>query len=152
MENQPYNAPKSELINKQNSYVPGHAWKIFFLIWTPLNVWALYDAWMYDRDSEPLVYWLVNVLVYSIFLVGLGGLAFRRRVGTAQFWTAFLPALIIFDLYDFYRGLFPDDEIISFELQIIISAIVTPLLCLGWFAMHCYARYLRLSATESAGL
>lgn len=150
MDNDLYNAPKSELMAMHDSYRPSHAWKLYFLLWVPLNVWATYDSWMHDRNSEPLLYWIISLPVYTIFFIGLAGLSFRFRVSKARFWSAFLPVLIAVDVYDLYSAVFSGKEDLPLEGQITMVILAIPLCGLGWFAMHCYARFVNLQSAKVA--
>lgn len=145
--NSPYSPPESRLSSTVEDYRPGIGWKILFFFLLPLEVWSQYEAFTVNEYNEPVWFLVVNALLYAVFYVGLFGLAFAKKIGTALFWRWFLPVLICLDVYQVAKVF----SAIDFGARegVIVAAVVTalllPLLLFCWYAIFRYQQLLKSS-------
>lgn len=137
MEN-PYRAPEAPLEIKNPDYVPSVGWKIFFFILLPLEIWTYYDQFTDEVLEEPLWWLCISAAVYSIYLIGLFGLAFAKRIGTPGFWIRFLPVLMCVDIYEFFE-VFTTSQLELIEL-VSVLLVVTPIIFLIWWSVYKYSK------------
>lgn len=143
--NSPYQPPESPLSSTVEDYRPGIGWKILLFLMLPLEIWTQYEAFTVNEFGEPVWVLVMTGLLYAVFYVGLFGLAFAKKIGTALFWRCYLPVLIALDLYEVAK-VFSSVEMGSTEgvvVTVIATVIVLPLLLLCWFAIFRYQQLLK---------
>lgn len=137
MEN-PYRAPEAPLETGNPAYAPGVGWKIFFFFLLPIEIWSYYDQFTEEVPNNPLWWLCISAVIYTIYLTGLFGLAFAKKIGTSGFWIKFLPVMICADIYEFY-DVFTTAELETPEL-ISVLLVVVPLMMLIWWSVYKYSK------------
>ncbi len=141
--NNPYQTPNSELgaTENSNSY-KSLRWKVLFFILLPLEIWSQYDTFTVNEDGDSWLWRICMLVVYTLFFVGLHGLAFKRAYFTNTFWKYFLPVLILLDCTEVYNvvNATPSEEM---GIAIIVFAILMPLIFITWYSIYKYSKVLK---------
>jgi len=131
-----YDSPVSTLDSGEEKYKPSVGWKILFFILLPLGVWSEYESLTINELDHSLWWLLASLVIYSIYYIGLFGLAFAKKFGTPKFWLYYLPIQIMTDFYEVYTLLFVDNTPVP-EITLALS-IVIPVLGLTWWSTYKY--------------
>ncbi len=91
----PYQPPQA-VLDQSITAIPGRRlWKVYF--WFLFAVLLLGYPILFSEGS-PQVLDIVDIVPTITGLVGLFAFAYTRKVGQRQFWSLFLPLIIVYDL------------------------------------------------------
>ncbi len=131
-----YEAPESTLENGTEKYKPSFGWKILFFVLLPLGILSGYETITINEQGYPLWWIIVSLVIYSIYYIGLFGLAFSKIIGTPKFWLWYLPVQIMTDIYETYVTVLMDNA--PAQDTIIVLIIVVPILMITWWSTYKY--------------
>ena len=131
-----YEAPESTLESSTEKYKPSFGWKILFFVLLPLGIWSGYETITINEQGYPLWWVILSLVIYSIYYVGLFGLAFSKAIGTPKFWLCYLPVQIMTDFYETYVTVLMDDA--PAQETAIVFIIVVPILMITWWSTYKY--------------
>ena len=131
-----YQAPVSDLEVISGKYKPSFGWKLLFVILLPLELWSQYDAFSVNELNEPFWLLLTSLGIYTVYYIGLFGLAFSKKIGTSKFWLCYLPVQMAADIYHLYTLLL-SEAMPLIEVGIFL-AIVLPIILVAWWSTYKY--------------
>ena len=137
--NNPYSQPEAELTNSERRPSAGQVgWRIFFFLMLPLVMNTLYSN-LYD-NSFPILYRVFSTFLELIFMLGIFGLAFSRRIGSAPLWFAVL-AVSLFDNIAIASLEWTDGG--YFEENLFATLLRSPVIYFSALGLFRYAQWLK---------